>query len=60
MEEKTSGGRPVEAEDFCAFFTRIPISLIEEPEACEFCRYYDDRQGFCVHTDEPPPPPLMR
>ena len=60
MTEEKKPGRPVDEEDFCGFFTRIPVSLIEEPEYCAFCEYYEENTGLCVHQDEPPPPPLQR
>lgn len=49
MEENKSG-RPVAADDICPRFIRIPESLIEEPEVCEWCEYYHD--GLCTVGDE--------
>ena len=37
----------VEAEGFCARFGRTLTSLIEEPETCEVCVFYCDRDGSC-------------
>ena len=41
-----NAGRIVAADDVCRKFVRIPESLIEEPEVCEWCEYY--RDGLCV------------
>ena len=32
---------------FCGRFDRCVTSLIEEPEYCEVCRYYCDRDVTC-------------
>ena len=45
---------PVAPDYICPRFDRVPDSLIEEPEVCEFCRSYDG--GFCVHPDRSDPP----
>lgn len=37
----------VEPEGFCARFRRCSSSLIEEPEYCEVCRFYRDRDSIC-------------
>ena len=37
----------VAPEGFCGRFDRCVTSLIEEPEYCEVCRYYCDRDGTC-------------
>ncbi len=37
---------PVSTEYVCRDFDRVPDSLIEEPEVCEFCSYYDN--GYCT------------
>jgi len=37
----------VDAGDFCGRFDRTVTSLIEEPEYCEVCRFYRDRDGTC-------------
>jgi hypothetical protein len=42
-------GRKVDCESVCAHFIRIPESLIEEPEVCEWCEFYDE--GLCFHKD---------
>lgn len=40
-------GVPVDIEAVCRFFERIPESLIEEPEVCEWCEFFED--GKCFH-----------
>lgn len=45
----TTKGKPVDAESVCRHFERIPQSLIEEPEVCEWCEYYSD--GLCVKVE---------
>lgn len=40
---------PVAPDHVCRCFDRVPESLIEEPEVCEFCRSYAG--GFCVNPD---------
>lgn len=40
---------PVAPDHVCRYFDRVPESLIEEPEVCEFCRSYTD--GFCAAPD---------
>lgn len=45
---KTGPGVPVEEDGVCRFFERIPQSLIEEPEVCEWCEYYEN--GKCYRT----------
>ena len=42
----------VEATGFCARFDRIDASLIEEPETCDVCRYYCDRDSTCRFPEE--------
>ena len=37
----------VPPEGFCGKFDRIDISLIEEPEYCEVCKFYCDRDSSC-------------
>ncbi len=39
--------RTVSPEDFCARFARCSTSLIEEPEYCEVCEYFCDRDDTC-------------
>ena len=45
-EKKVSQGKPVDPEGVCRFFERIPLSLIEEPEICTWCEFFDE--GFCI------------
>lgn len=45
MIEKASVGVPVDEEFNCYNFIRIPESLIEEPDVCEWCEYYEN--GLC-------------
>lgn len=45
----TAKAKPVDAESVCRCFERIPQSLIEEPEVCEWCRFYND--GLCLHEE---------
>ena len=35
-------------EGFCGRFARCSSSLIEEPEYCEVCRFYRDRDSRCL------------
>jgi hypothetical protein len=42
--------KKVGPEDVCAAFDRVPYSLIEEPEVCEWCSYYDD--GLCRYSGD--------
>ena len=37
----------VPLEGFCARFERCLTSLIEEPETCEVCVYYAERDESC-------------
>ena len=37
----------VSPEGFCGRFDRCVTSLIEEPEYCEVCRHFCDRDGTC-------------
>ena len=37
----------VAPEGFCGRFDRCVTSLIEEPEYCEVCIFYCDRDGTC-------------
>ena len=39
---------PADPEGFCARFVRCSSSLIEEPESCEVCRFYRDRDSVCT------------
>lgn len=45
MDNERSAGRPVDGESVCRCFERIPQSLIEEPEVCEWCEHYEN--GLC-------------
>lgn len=49
MDSKQENGRPVDEEGVCRCFERIPQSLIEEPEVCLWCEYYEN--GLCFHTE---------
>lgn len=42
---------PVSPDYICPRFRRVPDSLIEEPEVCEFCESYED--GLCTHPADP-------
>ena len=37
----------VSPEGFCPRFDRCSTSLIEEPEYCEVCRHFSDRDSTC-------------
>ena len=41
----------VEETGFCGRFDRIDLSLIEEPETCEVCRFYCDKDSTCRHPE---------
>ena len=45
MEEK--GFPKADPEGFCGRFDRIDMSLIEEPEYCEVCKFFCDRDSTC-------------
>ena len=47
--DKTNG-RIVDPEGVCRFFERIPQSLIEEPEVCEWCEFFEN--GCCFKEGE--------
>jgi len=36
----------------CAAFDRISWSLIEEPEVCELCRYYEENGSRCTRPED--------
>lgn len=40
--------RKVDPRSVCAGFDRIAWSLIEEPEVCELCRYYEEDGSRCT------------
>ena len=40
-----------EETGFCARFVRIDASLIEEPETCEVCRWFCDRDSTCRYPE---------
>ena len=44
--------KKVSPENVCRDFERSPYSLIEEPEVCESCNYYED--GICRKEDDHP------
>lgn len=37
----------VDPNGFCAGFDRCCTSLIEEPETCDVCNFYSDKDGTC-------------
>lgn len=41
----------VDENGFCARFDRIDASLIEEPETCDVCRFYCDRDSTCRYPE---------
>ena len=41
----------VSPEGFCPRFDRCLTSLIEEPETCEVCVFFCDRDGTCRHPE---------
>ena len=41
----------VEETGFCGRFDRIDLSLIEEPETCEVCRFYRDADSTCHYPE---------
>ena len=49
MENRDKNRKSVNADDVCSAFDRVPYSLIEEPEVCEWCSYYDN--GACIYGD---------
>ena len=49
MDKAKSAGRPVDENDVCRHFERIPQSLIEEPEVCEWCEHYNS--GLCFRAE---------
>ena len=42
------GTRRVSPDGFCGRFERCRSSLIEEPEYCEVCRFYRERDSVCA------------
>lgn len=42
--------RLVGENDVCRHFDRAPYSLIEEPEVCEWCLYYNE--GVCNRKED--------
>lgn len=42
--------KAVSPEYVCRYFDRSPASLIEEPETCENCAYYND--GLCRREED--------
>ena len=52
MENEQAARCPTVApEGFCARFDRCLTSLIEEPETCEVCVFFCDRDGNCRHPE---------
>ena len=49
---QAEGFPKVDAEGFCGKFDRTVTSLIEEPEYCEVCLFYCDRDGTCRWPEE--------
>ena len=50
-KKRTTGqGIKVDEDSVCRHFERIPESLIEEPEVCEWCEYFEG--GFCFRAVE--------
>ena len=45
MDENSFSGVPCSPDSNCINFERVLYSLIEEPEVCEWCVYYDE--GVC-------------
>ena len=45
MDTKEVKGVPCDPNSNCIDFERVSYSLIEEPEVCEWCIFYDD--GVC-------------
>ncbi len=50
MDDKRTPGRETDPESVCRYFQRIPLSLIEEPEVCEWCEYFEN--GLCFKSVE--------
>jgi hypothetical protein len=48
QDMETEDRPQVSPEGFCGRFDRCSSSLIEEPEYCEVCRYYRDRDSRCL------------
>ncbi len=47
----SDGFRIVKSSGMCPYFDRTDTSLIEEPEECLVCRYYDDVKGICLKEE---------
>ena len=43
--------RIVDPNGVCGSFDRISWSLIEEPEVCELCRYYEEDSSRCSRPE---------
>lgn len=52
MEKESKKGTPCSPESNCAAFERVSYSLIEEPEVCEWCIFFDEDNMLCVKDDE--------
>jgi len=50
MDKANASGRSVNAESVCRLFERDAQSLIEEPEVCQCCAYYED--GLCLRPED--------
>ena len=50
-ERKAPGAPTVPPEGFCARFDRCLTSLIEEPETCEVCVFFCDRDNSCRYPE---------
>ena len=48
MENSNVQGTPCDPNSNCAAFKRVSYSLIEEPEVCEWCIYFDEDHAMCV------------
>ena len=49
LKAEVTMNKPVSPDSVCRDFDRAPWSLIEEPEICENCLYYDD--GQCKNSE---------
>lgn len=45
--EKKNGYPAVDPDYVCSHFSRVFWSLIEEPDVCPNCEYYDEDGGCC-------------
>ena len=42
----------VDPNGVCGSFERISWSLIEEPEVCELCCYYEENDSRCIRSEQ--------